>query len=227
MRGIATGANEFFVLTNEQRKRHQLRGALFKRCIGRTRDCPDDRITADRLFELERDGRPTWLLDLPDLPVEELPKPVQAYLKIGRKLDFPERALIKSRRRWYLMEQRRVPPLLFAYLGRRSSRFILNDAGVVPLTGFLCVYTKLNVEANALWLALNEPSVIAGLSRVGKSYGDGAIKVEPRALEQLALPRSILATVSDDVLADGVDSLPIERCGSVTAAASAGLPRPR
>lgn len=192
MRGIATGANEFFVMTSAQAKERSLDQSLLVRCIGRTRDCPDDRITEKRLAELEQDGRPTWLLDLPDVPIADLPAPARDYLKSGEELGIPTRALIKSRRSWYRMEQRKVPPLLFAYLGRRSSRFIFNDAGIVPLTGFLCVYPKPEVEARALWSALNEPAVIEGLSRVGKSYGDGAIKVEPRSLEQLAIPCSIL-----------------------------------
>lgn len=193
MRGIATGANEFFFMTSAQVKEHSLDHSFFVRCIGRTRDCPDDRITEDRLAELEQAGRPTWLLDLPDVPAGDVPQPVQKYLRIGEEQGLPTRALIKSRRSWYRMEQRKVPPLLFAYLGRRSSRFILNEAGIVPLTGFLCVYPKPEVETRALWCALNEPEVIEGLSRVGKSYGDGAIKVEPRALEQLTIPRSLLA----------------------------------
>lgn len=192
MRGIATGANEFFVMTSVQVNEKGLDSSFFVRCIGRTRDCPDDRITTERLVELEKAGRPTWLLDLPDVPLSALPHPVQRYLRLGEAQGLPNRALIMSRRSWYRMEQRKVPPLLFAYLGRRSSRFILNEAGVVPLTGFLCVYPKPNVEPHSLWRALNESVVIEGLSRVGKSYGDGAIKVEPRALEQLTIPQSIL-----------------------------------
>lgn len=192
MRGIATGANDFFVMTSAQAKDRGLDQSLLVRCIGRTRDCPDDRITEKRLAELETAGRPTWLMDLPDMAVGELPKTVQSYLKIGEELDLPSRALIRSRRNWYRMEQRKVPPLLFAYLGRRSSRFILNEAGIVPLTGFLCVYPKPGIEPRSLWSALNEAAVIEGLARVGKSYGDGAIKVEPRSLEQLAIPCSIL-----------------------------------
>lgn len=192
MRGIATGANEFFVMTSAQAKDNGLDSSFFVRCIGRTRDCPDDRITKERLVELEQAGRPTWLLDLPDVPLGTMPQPVQRYLRLGEAQGFPNRALIMSRRSWHRMEQRKVPPLLFAYLGRRSSRFILNEADVVPLTGFLCVYPKPDVEPRALWMALNESVVIEGLSRVGKSYGDGAIKVEPRALEHLTIPRSIL-----------------------------------
>lgn len=192
MRGIATGANEFFVMTSTQAKKNGLDTSFFVRCVGRTRDCPDDRITEDRLADLDQAGRPTWLLDLPDVPVSKLPKSVQNYLRSGEERGMPDRALIKSRRNWYRMEQRKVPPLLFAYLGRRSSRFILNEASIVPLTGFLCVYPKPNVDARSLWLVLNDSVVLEGLARVGKSYGDGAIKVEPRSLEQVTIPQSLL-----------------------------------
>jgi hypothetical protein len=93
------------------------------------------------------------------------------------------------------MEVRAAPPFLFAYLGRRNARFIRNTAGVLPLTGFLCVYPLQNdpVLLEKLWRVLNHPDTIANLALVGKSYGAGAIKVEPRALEQLPLPASALA----------------------------------
>jgi hypothetical protein len=92
------------------------------------------------------------------------------------------------------MEQRAAPPLLFAYLGRRACRFVLNQAGVVPLTGFLCVYPKDNRPraVRRLWRALNHPATLANLLYVGKSYGHGAIKVEPRQLEALEIPPQAL-----------------------------------
>jgi hypothetical protein len=34
-----------------------------------------------------------------------------------------------------------------------------------------------------LWQLLQHPETVKNLVRVGKSYGSGAIKVEPRALE--------------------------------------------
>ena len=93
------------------------------------------------------------------------------------------------------MERRRVPPFLFAYLGRRNVRFIRNAAGVLPLTGFLCLYPHSeDPETLArLWRLLQHPATTANLARVGKSYGDGAIKVEPRALESLPLSAAIVA----------------------------------
>ena len=114
---------------------------------------------------------------------------MRRYLRLGEKLGLPERALIKTRNPWYKMETRRVPPFLFAYLGRRNARFIHNRAGVVPLTGFLCVYPKDNDPdfIERLRVLLSHPDTVANLSLVGKSYGAGAVKVEPRALERLPL----------------------------------------
>jgi hypothetical protein len=39
---------------------------------------------------------------------------------------------------------------------------------------------------------LNHPATLANLLYVGKSYGDGAIKVEPRQLEALELPPRVI-----------------------------------
>jgi hypothetical protein len=91
------------------------------------------------------------------------------------------------------MEARSAPPFLFAYLGRRSARFIRNTARVIPLTGFLCVYphSEDTDSVEKLWQVLQRPEIVFNLSMVGKSYGDGAIKVEPRALEKLPLPSAI------------------------------------
>ncbi|MEA5531686.1 hypothetical protein VB638_19290 [Dolichospermum sp. UHCC 0684] len=92
------------------------------------------------------------------------------------------------------MEHREVPPILFAYLGRRNSRFIKNEAGVVPLTSFLCIYPIYDDElyiAN-LCEALNDPETIQNLRLVGKSYGSGAIKVEPRNLDKVPIPEHIV-----------------------------------
>ena len=119
----------------------------------------------------------------------------------GEAMGLPQKALISTRRPWYKMEKRAVPPILFAYLGRRHARFILNQAEVIPLTGFLCVYPQRTDAAfvGKLWKILQHPQTVANLALVGKSYGDGAIKVEPRALERLPLPPAVVAHVGLEV----------------------------
>jgi hypothetical protein len=73
-------------------------------------------------------------------------------------------------------------------------RFIRNTAKIIPLTGFLCVYPKNedNEFVERLWKILNHPDTISNLTLIGKSYGDGAVKVEPRALERLPIPDNVI-----------------------------------
>lgn len=197
VRGIATGSNEFFFLTHTQLRSFNLDEKFFRRAIGRTRDCPNSVLTKEDIERLDQEGRPTWLLNLGRENREDLPATLSEYLLLGEVQKLPHRSLIKSRRPWYKMEQRTPPPILFAYLGRRDCRFILNEAGVVPLTGFLCVYpSDSSSEAvRKLWQALNHPATLRNLEFVGKSYGGGAIKVEPRQLDKLLIPLSVLEQV--------------------------------
>ena len=191
LRGIATGANDFFFLTKTKAKELKIPKEFLLPAIGRTRDINGaEEINSRTLEVLESAGKNTLLFSPDGRPIDMFPKPVKEYLKYAEKIGINKSPLISSRNPWYKMEVRTPPKFLFAYLGRRNSRFILNKAGVVPLTGFLCVYPKKNnpVFVNKLWRVLKHPETVKNLLLVGKSYGSGAIKVEPRALERLPLP---------------------------------------
>lgn len=192
MRGIATGSNEFFFLTSQQVKKLGIPNEFLIRAVGRTRDAKGNIITAQDVKNLEEQNRPTYLFSINGHYA--FPKSVSDYLKVGEKMGLPDRPLIKQRKPWYKMETREVPPLLFAYLGRRNTRFIKNEAGVLPLTGFLCVYPIYTDKEyiDRLWQALNHPDTIQNLKLVGKSYGSGAIKVEPCNLKKLPISEHIV-----------------------------------
>jgi len=197
VRGIATGANDFFFLTASHAAALRLPVQYLVPAIGRTRDLDGDEIRSHTMHALERIGRPTVLFSPDGRPLDRFPAPVRAYLREGQARGLSNRPLIATRCPWYKMEARPIPAILFAYLGRRNARFIRNLAGVVPLTGFLCVYPRCKDPAfiGKLWQVLRHPETIANLSLVGKSYGSGAIKVEPRALETLPLPAAVLSEV--------------------------------
>jgi len=192
MRGIATGSNEFFFLTAQQVEELSIPKEFLKRAVGRTRDASESILTGKDIEQLEKENRPTFLLSINGH--DKLPKTLNNYLKIGEEMGLPNRSLIQQRKPWYKMEKRKVPPLLFAYLGRRNTRFIKNEAGVLPLTSFLCVYPVYDDQefVEKLWQALNHPDTLENLKLVGKSYGSGAIKVEPGNLNRLPIPEHIV-----------------------------------
>jgi hypothetical protein len=143
-------------------------------------------LTDEDLNALDNAGRPTYLLsiDASTKMTEEL----KAYLKIGEDSGLSKGALVSARKNWFFMEKREHVPILFAYLGRRNTRFIRTRCEIAPLTGFLCVYPLQGIDPDMLCVALNHPSTILELAKVGKSYGDGAIKVEPGGLRKLIVP---------------------------------------
>jgi hypothetical protein len=179
-------------LTSEQVKELDIPNEFLKRAIGRTKDAAESILTSKDIDNLDKHNRPTFLFTTNGH--KTFPKSVSNYLQVGEKLDLPSRSLIKQRNPWYKMEERKVPPLLFAYLGRRNTRFIKNEANVLPLTGFLCVYPIYddNEYVENLWQALNHPDTLENLRLVGKSYGSGAIKVEPSNLNKLPIPEHIV-----------------------------------
>lgn len=194
MRGIATGANDFFYLTRKQAQELGIPDEFLKPAIGRTRDVDGDCLTQEMLDNLDQKGRPTLLFSPDNRALHDFPNSVKTYLLYGEQLELPKRPLIKTRNPWYKMENRVIPPFLFAYLGRRNVRFIRNKAHVLPLSCFLCVFPLSDDEyfIQSLWDILNHPETINNLSLVGKSYGAGAIKVEPRALENLPIPEDLV-----------------------------------
>jgi len=194
MRGIATGENNFFFMDSKTKSEYHLEDKYFIKAIGRTRDIKDDLITEESLNILDKQGRPTYLLSLDGVPFKELSQSVQKYIKYGENKGINKKALISTRNPWYKMEVRKLPPFLFAYLGRSNVRFIRNNSSAVPLTSFLCVYPSKSDKKyiEKLWKVLNHPDTLANLKFAGKSYGSGAIKVEPRSLERLAIPDNVL-----------------------------------
>jgi hypothetical protein len=193
VRGIATGSNEFFHLTRRQAQQLELPPDLLVPAIGRTRDIPGDVLDSEAMEAVDRAGRPSLLFSPDARSLALFPEAARRYLERGENEGLAERKLIGTRRPWYRMEHRDPPPIMFAYLGRRNARFVRNLTSAVPLTGFLCIYPHdTQPEAvDRLFLTLNHPDTVANLRLVGKSYGGGAIKVEPRALERLLIPRHV------------------------------------
>lgn len=198
VRGIATGANDFFYMTRESARQHNIPDEYLLPAVSKTRDVPEDTVDAALMRELETSGKPNLLLSIGATAENSLPPALRRYLEKGARLGLSERPLIRTRKPWYKMETRSpAPRFLFAYLGRRRARFIDNRIGAMPLSGFLCVYPKDRSRdgTQRLWAALSDQRTIDNLGLVGKSYGGGAIKVEPRSLERLIIPRAVLESV--------------------------------
>jgi hypothetical protein len=187
VRGIATGANKFFVLPAHTVRQLSLEPYVV-RTLQRNRDIQDIILDEARWQALSEEGKCVWLLYLNGNDAERQVE-LRAYLAEGEAKGYHRRSLVQTRKKWYAMEQRDVPTIFFTILTRGNPRFILNRAGVRPLNMFSLIYPNRYIldadAAELLWALLNSNFSLSRLHSVSRTYGGNTLKVEPRELDNL------------------------------------------
>ncbi len=196
-RGLATGANDFFVLTREQIVEYCIPSEFTTPILPSPRYLLPDRVEADA-FGNPLLERPLFLLTC-SLSEEEvrLNHPLLwKYLQIGIEMGINEKYLCSHRTPWYSQENRPASMFLCAYMGRQDSRrkkpfrFILNRSKAVATNAYHVLYPKGDFQqalhsdsqlAYSVWSALNAINQEV-LTNEGRRYGGGLYKMEPKEL---------------------------------------------
>lgn len=198
-RGIATGCNEFFILSRKKVQELSLPMECFRPILPSPRYISIDEIDADD------QGNPLlpkalFLLDcrLPEQVVKERYPTLWRYLESGRE-EVAFRHLCKSRRTWYWQEERQIAPFVCTYMGRGNShtgrpfRFLLNHSRAIAANTYLMLYPKPHIARligedskllKLVWKGLNAISS-ESLITEGRVYGGGLHKIEPKELAKL------------------------------------------
>lgn len=187
-RGIATGCNRFFVLSEARRRELGIPHSQLRPCLTSPRVLPGTELRREDLDSL-RDEVPRWILDCRDGEEEGRDTSLGAYLRFGRA-EFGAHAGYLARRRnpWFALERRGDSPILFTYFNRARPRFARNHASAVPLNTWLIVEPAAGVDADQLFTALSCPSVMGQLGQAARVYGGGLWKLEPSELGEIRLP---------------------------------------
>lgn len=200
VRGIATGANDFFVLSDSEVAEWGLEITNLRPVLTKTREAPGYAFSQVDFDRLGCEGKKRWLLYLTG-PVT--PGTAEArYIQHGETCGLHERSLVKTRPLWYVMEQCDPAPIYFTYLSRKRSRFIYNQANVLALNVFLCIYpipaiSQDETMLKALLAVLNSLVTKDSLRHVGRTYGGDTIKVEPREMDRLPVINPVRLTASE------------------------------
>ena len=190
VRGVATGANDYFCLSAAEVEATGIPLNYFQPVITRTRTVQTYRLQVEHLEHLQAEGQKVWLFTCYE-PREVMPAAVRKYVAHGEDEKLHERSLLKLKKaKWYMAERRLPPPILFTYLSRGGTRFIYNAAGAQALNVFLLIYPKREiaqhpVRLQAFTAILNANPIRRGLHVVGRSYGGDTVKLEPRELDLL------------------------------------------
>lgn len=191
-RGVATGANEFFTLSDDAVQKLRLEHSFLKPVLTKARDAVFYDFTHEDFEKLRKAGRKVWLISS-DKPKDELEgTQFLKYIEQGEVRGFHLRHLTSSRRIWYSSERRETSPIIFTYMSRQRPRFIYNKAKILVLNNFHFVYpekeaVKDATELKAFLAYLNSNRAYNLLRKVGRMYGGGLLKVEPKELEKLPI----------------------------------------
>lgn len=202
-RGVATGANDFFLLTREQTIEHRLPQEFLIPIVPGSRYLSSNEINADPMGNPLLD-RQIYLLDcdLAEEAVEAQYPTLWTYYQKGIENAVHKGFLCSHRSPWYAQEKRSPALFLCTYMGRQNTkeratpfRFILNHSRAIVTNVYLMLYPRpVLVEmfarnpalARLLWQNLNTIS-IETLVGEGRVYGDGLHKLEPKELAKVSI----------------------------------------
>lgn len=208
-RGLATGANSFFILTAAQVKEWKIPRAFIKPIL------PGPRHLTEHIVEAKPDGAPNvspclYLLDcnLSEQQIKSKWPNLHRYLEQGKAENIHTQYLASHRALWYSQEQRPPAPFLCTYMGRTRNgkhpfRFIWNRSQATAHNVYLMLYPKSDLSAALTESPDLAARVFEALQRItpaqliseGRVYGGGLHKVEPRELAQISA-RSVLDAIT-------------------------------
>ena len=170
-RGIATGANRFFIM-DERRAETLSIPRRFLRPI-----LPSPRYVKSDVVATDHDGvpkleRPLFVFDC-DLSLEVLERTeprTAEYLKRGESEGVNEGYLASRRDPWYSLEGRDPAPFLCTYMGRSSNgaapfRVILNRSRAIATNVYLMLYPRKPLRRE-MASESGERAVLASLNRI-------------------------------------------------------------
>lgn len=180
-RGIATGDNGYFMLTEQQRTQWELEVSSLLPCLSKSSFAPDHIFSSLAFERLVRSNKPVWLFQAGG---NEECQAVKRYLAYGIERGTDRRYLTRMRTPWYALEERPPAPLLATTFSRNGIRWVRNEAGVRFLTTFHGFYPNPDTDLDLLAAYLLTPLAQQILAQNRREYGNGLHKFEPNDLNQ-------------------------------------------
>ena len=205
-RGIASGSNEFFTLSDSERAEWGIEDRFLVPVVSKARQSEGYEITRGHMRRLAAAGHKVHLLCCTGPPSASL----RRYIRDGERRGIDKGYLCMHRTPWYSTEARRPAPILATVFSRDNMRFVHNRAGCLNLAAYHGVYPRYagGKMVKALLCYLNSGYCMSVQKAARREYGNGLHKFEPGDLLQLpVLPVSRLdaGTVSElALLFDGM-----------------------
>lgn len=186
--GMVTGNNKYFTLRGDDFRRLGLHGGdVVRLSPPGSRHLRGLSLTSQGLEALDREGSATWLFR----PAGTPSRAALRYIAAGEKTGVETAYKCRVRNPWWRVPYLRPADLLLTYMNADAARLCTNRVGVHHLNSVHGLYLKSEhrvLGRDLLSLAsLNSVSLL-GAELVGRSYGGGVLKLEPREADRWPMP---------------------------------------
>jgi adenine-specific DNA-methyltransferase len=196
--GFVSGANEYFVLTPEEAALWRLPESSLQPALIRARLIPGLQLTPADIASIQSQGERCLLWT----PGDRLTRAEQAYVKKGEDLGYDGRYKCRVRSPWFRVPGVITPDAFLTYMSDVVPRLCLNRAQVVASNNLLTVRLSGIPSAlrKAFVTAFYNSATLLSCERVGRSYGGGVLKLEPREADRILVPSADLVARHKDSL---------------------------
>lgn len=185
--GMVTGNNDFFTLTSSE---VAARGLTSQDLVPLSP--PGSRhlratLNLRSLSALDDAGMPTWLFR----PSGDPSRAGRAYIREGEKRGIQDAYKCQVRTPWWRVPYLRPADLLLTYMNADTARLVGNLIGAHHLNSVHGVYLhacRKKIGRDLLPLAALNSVTLLGAELVGRSYGGGVLKLEPREADLWPMP---------------------------------------
>ena len=197
-RGISTGANDFFVLSEYRAKELMIPNTFLTKIIPPVipRSRLNEVFTSDDWEKFRAEGMPCWLFSVKsEMSIEELPVEVRQYIKTGERNGFKTKYTCAKRTNgcWYSVKLPNIPQIFVTNLYREYPKLIYNQAHVLNLTNFLGIHIRSLTKPIELTNRLNiEVQQWINHSSEGRKYAGGWINIGPGDISKMPVSENIL-----------------------------------
>jgi adenine-specific DNA-methyltransferase len=184
--GIVTGANDFFVLSEDQAAGLGLSRTELRPLAARGQFFTSPIFTTAAWTDLQRQGQPVWLF-APDAPSD----PALAYIAQGERRGAHRSYKCSIRAPWWRLNLPAPPDFLLSYMSDHAPILVANDAGVLTtnlLHNVRLGLAGVHLDRRALAVAWFNSATLVSCELRGRSYGGGVLKLETREAERVLVP---------------------------------------